>query len=105
MTLYPVLSVIGQEIVFRPLFFRRYGHLIGGPVIRVVLNAGVFSLAHLFYQNWVALTLTFLGGIAFGYAYERSGSFPLVFLMHTLAGQALFTLGLGAFFYHGSIPG
>ena len=105
MALYPLLSVLGQEIVFRPLFFRRYGILLGGPWTRILVNAFVFALAHLFYQNWVALSLTFAGGLAFGYAYERSGSFPVVFLMHMLAGQALFTLGLGSFFYHGAIPG
>jgi membrane protease YdiL (CAAX protease family) len=104
MALYPVLSVLGQEIVFRPLFFRRYGFLLGGPWPRILVNAFVFALAHLFYQNWIALSLTFAGGAAFGYAYEKSGSFPVVFLMHMLAGQALFTLGLGGFFYHGAIP-
>lgn len=105
MAFYPLLSVLGQEIVFRPLFFRRYGFLFAGAWPRIVVNAGVFSLAHLFYQNWIALSLTFLGGIAFAYAYEKSGSFPVVFLMHMLAGQVLFTLGLGIFFYHGAIPG
>lgn len=105
LALYPLLSVLGQEIVFRPLFFRRYGFLLGGAWQRIVVNAAVFSLAHLFYQNWIALCLTFLGGAAFAYAYEKSGSFPVVFLMHMLAGQALFTLGLGTFFYHGAIPG
>ena len=104
MALYPLLSVLGQEIVFRPLFFRRYGDLLGGSWLRILVNAFVFALAHLFYQNWIALGLTFLGGAAFGYAYEKSGSFPVVFLMHMFAGQALFTLGLGAFFYHGAIP-
>ncbi len=104
MAFYPVLSVLGQEIVFRPLFFRRYGDLLGGARARIAVNAAVFALAHAFYQNWVALALTFLGGLAFAYAYERSGSFPVVFLMHMLAGQALFTLGLGVFFYHGAVP-
>lgn len=104
MALYPLLSVLGQEIVFRPLFFRRYGALLGWPWLRILINAAVFALAHLFYQNWIALSLTFLGGVAFAYAYEKSSSFPVVFLMHMLAGQALFTLGLGGFFYHGAIP-
>lgn len=104
MGLYPLLSVLGQELVFRPLFFRRYGSILGGPWMRVSCNAAVFSLAHLFYQNPVALSLTFLGGVAFAFAYEKSGSFPVVFLMHMFAGQALFTLGLGSFFYHGAVP-
>jgi membrane protease YdiL (CAAX protease family) len=104
MVFYPVVSVLGQELLFRPLFFRRYADLFAGPVTLVLANAAVFSLTHAFYQNWVALTLTFLGGLIFAEAYRRTGSFPLVFVLHTLAGQLIFTSGLGIYFYHGAIP-
>jgi membrane protease YdiL (CAAX protease family) len=104
MIFYPLVSVLGQELLFRPLFFRRYGDLFAGPVTLVLANAAVFSLTHAFYQNWVALTLTFLGGLIFAEAYRRTGSFPLVFLLHTFAGQLIFTSGLGVYFYHGAIP-
>ncbi|RDD62418.1 CPBP family intramembrane glutamic endopeptidase [Ferruginivarius sediminum] len=104
MVLYPLVSVLGQEILFRPLFFRRYGHLFGSQRAAVLANGVVFALAHAFYQNGVALSLTFLGGLVFGWVYARSGSFPLVFILHGLAGQAIFTLGLGVYFYHGAIP-
>ena len=104
MIFYPIVSVLGQELLFRPLFFRRYGDLFGGPVTLVIANAGVFSLTHAFYQNWVALTLTFLGGLIFAEVYRRTRSFPLVFLLHSLAGQLIFTSGLGVYFYHGAIP-
>jgi membrane protease YdiL (CAAX protease family) len=104
MVFYPLVSVLGQELLFRPLFFRRYGDLFAGPVTLVLANAAVFSLTHAFYQNWVALTLTFLGGLIFAEVYRRSRSFPLVFLLHTIAGQIIFTSGLGVYFYHGAIP-
>jgi membrane protease YdiL (CAAX protease family) len=104
MIFYPIVSVLGQELLFRPLFFRRYGDLFGGPVTLVIANAGVFSLTHAFYQNWVALTLTFLGGLIFAEVYRRTRSFPLVFLLHSFAGQLIFTSGLGVYFYHGAIP-
>ncbi|MBK1668715.1 hypothetical protein CKO28_11815 [Rhodovibrio sodomensis] len=104
MVFYPLVSVLGQELLFRPLFFRRYGDLFTGPVTLVIANAGAFSLTHAFYQNWVALTLTFLGGLVFAEAYRRTRSFPLVFLLHTFAGQLIFTSGLGVYFYHGAIP-
>ena len=104
MLFYPLVSVLGQELLFRPLFFRRYGDLFAGPATRVIANAGVFALAHAFYQNWVALALTFLGGLIFAEAYRRTRSFPLVFVLHTLAGQLIFTSGLGVYFYHGAIP-
>jgi len=104
MLFYPLVSVLGQELLFRPLFFRRYGDLFAGPVTLVIANAGVFSLTHAFYQNWVALALTFLGGLIFAEVYRRTRSFPLVFVLHSLAGQLIFTSGLGVYFYHGAIP-
>lgn len=67
--------------MFRPLFLRRYGHLMAGPAVRVLVKAGVVSLAHVSEQNWVALGLTFLGGAAFGYVYARRGWFLVVVLM------------------------
>jgi uncharacterized protein len=104
MLLYPPISVLGQELIFRPLFYRRYGDLFPSETVALFVNAAVFSLAHAFYQNWIAVSLTFAGGLVFAWAYQRSGSFALVFILHTLAGHVLFTSGLGAFFYHGAIP-
>lgn len=104
MLLYPPVSVLGQELIFRPLFYRRYGDLFPSETVALLVNAAVFSLAHAFYQNWIAVSLTFAGGLVFAWAYRRSGSFALVFILHTLAGHVLFTSGLGAFFYHGAIP-
>lgn len=104
MVLYPLVSVLGQELLFRPLFFRRYGHLFGSEALAVAANAAVYALAHAFYQNWVAVGLSFVAGLVFAAAYVRSGSFPLVFLLHAIGGQVVFTAGLGVFFYHGAIP-
>jgi membrane protease YdiL (CAAX protease family) len=104
MVFYPLVSVLGQELLFRPLFFRRYGDLFPEPGTLVLANAGAFALTHAFYQNWVALALTFVGGLIFAEVYRRSRSFPLVFVLHSLAGQIIFTSGLGIYFYHGAIP-
>lgn len=104
LALYPWFSVLGQEIVFRPLFFYRYGHLFPSDTARIVVNAIVFAAAHLFFQNWIAPLMTLGGGLLFAWVYQRSQSFPAVFLMHWIAGGLVFTLGLGRFFYHGAIP-
>ncbi len=104
LALYPWFSVLGQEIVFRPLFFYRYGHLFPSDTARILVNAVVFAAAHLFFQNWIAPLMTFGGGLLFAWVYQRSQSFPAVFLMHWIAGGLVFTLGLGRFFYHGAIP-
>jgi membrane protease YdiL (CAAX protease family) len=98
---YPFVSALPQEIVFRVLFFRRYGPLMPGRPAGLAINAAVFSLAHLMYWNAPALILTFLGGLAFGYAYEWRQSFPAAVLLHAIAGWILFSLGLGVFFFTG----
>ncbi len=104
LALYPWFSVLGQEIIFRPLFFYRYGSLFPSATLRIVVNALVFAAAHLFFQNWIAPMMTFLGGLMFAWVYEHRRSFPAVFVMHWIAGGLVFTLGLGRFFYHGAIP-
>ena len=68
----------------------------------------LFSLAHLFYWNWVAVGLTFAGGLVFAWAYlhadERGHSFGFAWALHSVAGQIIFPSGLGTFFYHGMAP-
>ena len=103
MLLYPLISVLAQEIYFRKLFFRRYSGLFTSGATRILVNGGAFALAHLFYQNLVAVGVTMLAGLIFAWVYERSRSFPLVVVLHSLGGQIIFTLGLGSFFYHGAI--
>lgn len=103
-TLYPIFSVLPQELIYRPLFFERYGALFPSTVAAIAANALLFGLAHAFFHNWVAVTLTIAGGAAFGYAYAVLRSFGLACLWHALAGQLVFTVGLGVYFYHGAIP-
>lgn len=101
--LYPFLSALPQEIVFRVLFFRRYADILPAGNPALVLNAALFSIAHLMYWSPVVALMTFFGGLAFGWAYDRRGSFPMAFVMHALAGQIIFLLGLGIFFYSGNV--
>lgn len=103
MAAYPVASVLGQELLYRVLFFHRYRALFPRAGVAIAVNAAVFALAHAFYQNWVALALTFAGGLIFAWAYRRTGSFALVMILHVIAGWLLFTSGLGGYFYHGAI--
>ncbi|MEC9345570.1 MAG: CPBP family intramembrane glutamic endopeptidase [Pseudomonadota bacterium] len=104
MMFYPLLSVLGQELVYRVLFFRRYGAVLPSGWPAVLLNGLAFAAAHLFYLNPVALGLTFAGGLAFGLLWQRGAPFLLLVVLHTLAGQAIFSFGLGIYFYHGAIP-
>lgn len=99
---YPVLSALPQELVFRVLWFRRYAGILPDGAPGIVLNAAVFSLAHLMYWSGIVAAMTFAGGLAFAWAYQRRGSFAMAVLMHALAGQIVFALGLGMFFYAGN---
>lgn len=100
---YPIFLVIPQEILFRPLFFERYDALFPNAYTAIAVNSGLFGLAHLFYWNAPAVVLTTLGSIFFAIAYREYKSFPLAWLLHTIGGLLIFTLGLGIFFYHGAI--
>lgn len=102
--LYPVLSALPQELVFRPLFFRRYAAILPRRVTaQVVLNAAVFSFAHLMYWSWIVAAMTFCGGLVFAWAYRVRGNFPEAVVLHSLAGVILFALGLGVYFYSGAV--
>lgn len=103
MLLYPVLSALPQEIVFRPLFFRRYGPLFSDRRIAILVNASVFSLAHLLYWNPIVAAMTFAGGLTFAWAYEVRGSFPFALILHAVAGNILFTFGTGFLFFTGTV--
>jgi hypothetical protein len=100
--LYPLLSALPQEIVFRELFFRRYGGLFEGRQVAVAVNALGFGLAHLMFWNWVAAALTVAGGVIFARGYLGRGFLQAV-VLHAVAGGIIFTSGLGVFFYHGAV--
>lgn len=102
--LYPLGSALPQEIVYRPLFFRRYGALLpDARTAQIFLNAGVFSFAHLMYWSWIVAAMTFAGGLAFAWSYRVRGNFPEAVVAHSVAGVILFALGLGVFFYSGNV--
>jgi len=101
--LYPLLSALPQELVFRPLFFRRYAAILPAGPAALVLNAAVFSLAHLMFWSWIVAVMTFAGGLVFAWAYRVRGSFAAAVVLHALGGVILFALGMGQFFYTGNV--
>jgi membrane protease YdiL (CAAX protease family) len=64
MSLYPILSVIPQGIIYRVLFFKRYGELFSDIRIALLISSIAFSFAHLLFQNLFAVCLTFLGRLS-----------------------------------------
>ena len=77
LALYPLLSALPQELIFRVLLFRRYRRLFAGERAAVAASAVTFALAHLLFWNWVALALSLAGGAIFARAYLGRGGFAL----------------------------
>lgn len=101
-TLYPFLSALPQELVFRALYFHRYGSLIPQGERALILNAAIFSLAHLMYWSVIVSLITFVGGYLFARAYRDHG-FPAAWVLHAIGGNALFLVGMGTWFYSGNV--
>ena len=100
--LYPILSALPQELIFRPLFFHRFGSLFPVRGTAVAVNAFVFSFAHLMYWSLVVAVLTLIGGWIFARAYLIRGC-PSAWILHGIAGNVLFTVGMGAYFWSGAV--
>lgn len=95
--IYPIVSVIPQEIIFRTFFFHRYKQILPSKMARWGLSTFVFGLVHLVYGNWVAMVLSWVGGALFGYRYMQTRSTPVVVVEHAIWGSFIFTVGLGSY--------
>ncbi len=105
MVAYPVFSVWPQEVVYRAFFHHRYRSILPGVLPRILISALVFGFMHVVFLNWLAPAMTLAGGLLFAWTYERSRSLLAVSIEHALWGQLVFTIGIGWYFYGGSVPG
>lgn len=99
--IYPFLLVVPQELIYRALFFERYGHLFKNQQQAIFINAILFSFGHLMYWHVVVCVTTFIGSFIFAYAYLRPHGFVQTCALHSLAGIAIFASGLGWLFFSG----
>lgn len=103
MVLYPILSVYPQGIIYRAFVFERYRPLFGSGWAIVLASAAAFAWLHIVFRNRLAVILTFLAGLLFAFRYLETGSLFVSSFEHALYGCAIFTVGLGRWFYHGSV--
>ncbi len=96
--LYPIASVIPQEIIYRVYYFHRYQKLVPEKYLLWLSNAIIFGLTHFIYGNLVAPIATFLVSWIFIYNYYKSKSLINVSLEHYFYGLIMFTIGFGYFF-------
>jgi membrane protease YdiL (CAAX protease family) len=102
MIFYPLVSVYPQEVVFRAFVLERYAPVLGSGWVAVGASATVFGFVHIIFGHVLSVGLSFLGGLLFAYRYRRSRSLLAAAIEHSLYGQLIFTVGLGAYFYHGA---
>ena len=96
--IYPFLSVIPQEIVYRVFFFQRYFPNERSFYFLTLLNMIVFSYGHIVFNNVHAILITAIVSPVFTYAYLKKSFFTCI-ILHALGGQIIFTLGLGKYFF------
>lgn len=102
MVFYPILSVFPQGVLYRNFFFHRYEPALpGGRWTMIVTAALAFGWMHIVFLNWIAPVLCFVAGVKFSYTYERSRSGAAAWFEHAIYGCAVFTVGLGWYFYGG----
>jgi len=97
--MYPLLSALPQELIFRKFFLYRYASLIPNSRSMIVVNAVFFSFAHIYFSSPLVLIFTFLGGLIFSMTYLKSKSLLVVTIEHTLYGLLILTSGLSDVFY------
>ena len=102
MLLYPLMSVIAQEMVYRTFFFHRYGLLFGRAWwLAILFNGVLFGIGHIVIGTPLAIYGTMAVGALFAWRYAITRSFWAVFIEHTLWGWLVFTVGLGRYFFTG----
>ncbi len=100
---YPVFSVYPQELVYRAFLFRRYRHIFPRERVLVWMSALAFGWMHIVFENVLAVALTLIGGFLFSRTYLRTRSLFCVGLEHSLYGCFIFTIGLGRYFFSGTL--
>ena len=93
--IYTLFSVIPQEYIYRHFYQFRYQHLFKTNRSYQFINALVFSLGHLMFNNTLVMIITFIGGYLFISTYQKTKSIFWVSVEHLIYGGWLFTVGMG----------
>jgi membrane protease YdiL (CAAX protease family) len=99
MLMYPVWSVIPQELIYRTFFFYRYKDLFPNSVSMIISSSLAFSFMHIIFENWVAIVFSLIAGVILSIVYYRHKSLLGISIEHAIYGNLVFTTGLGTFFY------
>ncbi|GLX85676.1 hypothetical protein tloyanaT_19280 [Thalassotalea loyana] len=98
LVLYPLFSVIPQEIIYRTFLFHRYKLLFPSKKVRVLVSSLSFGFGHVIYGSLLVVLLSIIAGFLFSYRYFSSGNTAIVIIEHSLWGLFLFAFNIGALF-------
>lgn len=101
MLLYPLLSVLPQEMIYRLYFCHRYRLIFRDRWLMMLMSGIAFGHGHLMFNNVIAYSLSMIGGWMFAHTFMKHRSFLLVWIEHAIYGCFIFTIGLGWYFYSG----
>lgn len=101
LVIYPIISVLPQEFIYRTFFFYRYKDFFAFKHSDILLSASAYAFLHVVYDNWWAVALSFVAGLLFGITYHRTRSLYWVTVEHIIYGWLIFTIGLGTHFFEG----
>ena len=83
-------------------YFSRYADIIPER-LQILTSAIIFTYAHVLFINFIAPFLSLFGGLIFANTYKKTNSLALVTFEHSLYGNSLFFMGLGYYFWGGSV--
>ena len=96
--LYPILSALPQEIIYRKFFLFRYESLLPNRSLLIICNILLFAFAHLYFLNSLVLIATLIGGYIFNQTYNAKKSLLVVSIEHSLYGLILLSSGYTDYF-------
>jgi membrane protease YdiL (CAAX protease family) len=93
--------VLPQELLYRAFFFERYQLIFNNPKSMMLASSISFGFLHIIFHNYLAVSLTVIGGYFFSQSYNATRSLLLTCFEHSLYGLLVFALGFGDFFIRG----
>jgi len=100
--LYPFVSAVPQELMYRALLFHRYRGLFPTPAAMIAASALSFGWAHVVVHNKLAVLLATGAGLLLSVTWQVSRSIPLVGFEHWLYGAFILSAGIGGMFVNGT---
>jgi len=98
MLLYPILSALPQELIFRTFFFRRYRPLFTADWAMALASSFAFGFVHIVFHNPVSPILSFVCGFFLCSSTLAHRSLKRAAIEHAIYGDMVFTIGLGLYF-------